>query len=250
MEFVESVFGATKSVDYERHEPCGTCGGNGAEPGTKPSTCRMCQGAGQVQRTERSLFGQFVNVATCPRCHGEGREIKEPCPGCRGTGLERREMRREIGIPAGLPPGTELRLTGAGDHGRNRGVPGDLYVAIEVEPHPQLERDGDDIVSDLALNIGEAALGATLDIPTVDGDETVTVPAGTQPDTVLKLRGRGVPRYRRSGRGDQRINVRVVIPEKLSSAQRELLEQLRDSLPTGRDSEGRSFVDKARAAFR
>ena len=250
MEFVESVFGATKSVDYERHEPCGTCGGNGAEPGTKPSTCRMCQGAGQVQRTERSLFGQFVNVATCPRCHGEGREIKEPCPGCRGTGLERREMRREIGIPAGLPPGTELRLTGAGDHGRNRGVPGDLYVAIEVEPHPQLERDGDDIVSDLALNIGEAALGATLDIPTVDGDETVTVPAGTQPDTVLKLRGRGVPRYRRSGRGDQRINVRVVIPEKLSSAQRELLEQLRDSLPTGRDSEGRNFVDKARAAFR
>ncbi len=250
LEFIESVFGATKSVEYERHEPCGTCGGNGAEPGTKPSTCRMCQGAGQVQRTQRSLFGQFVNVATCPRCHGEGREITEPCSTCHATGLERRPMDREIEVPAGLPPGTELRLSGAGDHGRNRGSPGDLYVAIEVEPHPQLERAGDDIVSDLVLNVAEAALGATLDVATVDGEETVTVPAGTQPGTVLKLRGRGVPRYRRSGRGDQRITVQVAIPKKLSSEQRELLEQLRDSLPIGSDGKDRSFVEKARAAFR
>jgi len=250
MDFVESVFGVTKVVDYARHEPCGACGGDGAEPGTKPSTCRMCRGAGQVQRTQQSLFGQFVNVATCPRCHGEGREITEPCSGCRGAGLERRAMNREIEIPAGLPAGTELRLSGAGDHGRNRGTPGDLYVAIEVEPHPELEREGDDIVSDLALNIAEAALGTRLEVPTVDGEETVTVPAGTQPGTVLKLRGRGVPRYRGSGRGDQRITVKVVVPQKLSSDQRETLEQLRDSLPAGRDADGRSFVEKARAAFR
>lgn len=250
MDFTESVFGATKTVDYERHEPCGTCGGDGAAPGTKPSTCRMCQGAGQVQRTERSLFGQFVNVATCPRCHGEGREITEACSSCQAMGLERRALSRELEIPAGLPPDSELRLSGAGDHGRNRGTPGDLYVAIEVEPHPQLERDGDDIVSDLMLNIAEAALGTTLNVVTVDGDETVTVPPGTQPGTVLKLRGRGVPRYRRSGRGDQRITVKVVVPKKLSSAQREMLEQLRDSLPAGRDSKGRSFVERARTAFR
>lgn len=250
MDFVESVFGAAKTVEYERLEPCGGCGGDGAAPGTKPSTCRMCQGAGQVQRAERSLFGQFVNVATCPRCHGEGREITEPCPTCNAMGLERRALSREIEIPAGLPPGTELRLSGAGDHGRNRGTPGNLYVAIEVEPHPLLERDGDDIVSDLVLNVAEAALGAVVDIPTVDGEESVTVPPGTQPGTVLKLRGRGVPRYRGSGRGDQRTTVNVVVPKKLSSDQRDLLEQLRDSLPAGSDAKGQSFVEKARAAFR
>jgi len=134
LEFLDSLFGVETDVTYRRLEPCGTCTGNGAAPGTKPSTCRMCQGAGQVQRAERSLFGQFVNVATCPRCHGEGREITEPCPTCNAMGLERRALSREIEIPAGLPPGTELRLSGAGDHGRNRGTPGDLYVAIEVEP--------------------------------------------------------------------------------------------------------------------
>lgn len=250
MEFVESVFGATKSLEYERHEPCGTCGGNGSALGTKPTTCRMCEGAGQVQRAQRSIFGQFVNVATCPRCHGEGREISDPCTACHGSGLERREMNREVDIPGGLAPGTEIRLSGEGDHGRNRGSPGDLYVAIGVEPHPRLERDGDDIVSDLVLNFGEAALGTTLDVETVDGGETVNVPAGIQGGSVIKLSGRGVPRYRGRGRGDQRVVIRVAVPKKVSREQRVLLEQLRDSLPTGLDADDIGFVGKARAAFR
>ena len=250
LEFAESIFGAVKSVEYERHEPCGTCGGGGASPGSKPTTCRMCQGAGQVQRAQQSVFGQFVNVATCPRCRGEGREIKDPCSTCRATGLVLRQMEREIEIPAGLPPGTELRLSGEGDHGRNRGAPGDLYVAIDVLPHPQLQRDGEDISSELLVNIGEASLGVSVGIETIDGEEKVSVPAGIQPGTVIRLRGRGVPRYQGGGRGDHRITVYVEVPKKLSREQKELLAQLRESLPSGRDADGSSFVEKARAVLR
>ena len=248
--FIESVFGAERTLEYERLEPCGTCGGSGAAPGTKPMTCRLCRGTGQIQRAQRSIFGQFVNVTTCQRCRGTGQEIPEPCPTCRSVGLERRRIERTIKIPAGLQPGTELRLTGEGDHGPRGGVPGDLYVSIEAEAHPQMAREGADIVSGLVLNVGEAALGATVGVETVDGTETVKIPAGTQPGSVLTLKGKGVPHFRGSGRGDHRITIHVAIPTKLTREQRGLLEQLREILPPGGGEDASGFAEKVRAAFR
>ncbi len=250
LEFSESVFGADAEVDYQRLEPCGSCGGAGAAVGTKPVTCRLCKGSGQVQRAQRSVFGQFVNIATCERCGGTGQEIPDPCPTCRTTGLERRALRRSVKIPAGLQAGTELRLPGEGDHGPRGGPPGDLYLTINVKPHPRLERDGDDIVSELIVNVAEAALGVSVEVETVDGPEAVEVPSGMQPGAVVTLRGKGVPHYRGGRRGDHHIRVRVVVPGKLSREQRSLIEHLREVLPPGAEEDPRSLSEKVRAAFR
>ena len=248
--FLESVFGVEKALVYDRLEPCGTCGGGGSEPGSKASTCRLCGGSGQVRRAQRSVFGQFVNVSTCGRCGGGGQEITNPCRTCHGAGLERKRLERTINVPAGLQPGTDLRLTGEGDHGPRGGPPGDLYVAVGVTPHPRLLRDQDDIVSGLRINMAEATLGAAVDVETVDGPSTIKIPAGTQPGAVLTLKGLGVPRYGGAGRGNHRLTVQVQIPSKVSREQRGLLEQLRESLPEGGSEDAESFAERLRAAFR
>ena len=203
-----------------------------------------------MQRAQRSIFGQFVNITTCGRCRGTGQEIPEPCPTCRGIGLEQRLNERAVKIPAGLQLGAELRLAGEGNHGPRGGPPGDLHVAVMAEAHPQMARDGDDIASDLALNVAEAALGVTVEVATVDGSETVEIPPGTQAGSVLNLKGKGVPHFRSSGRGDHRITVHVVVPTKLTREQRGLLEQLREVLPPGGEEDATSFAERVRAAFR
>lgn len=250
LEFLESVFGVETEVSYRRLEPCGTCAGNGAAPGTRPSTCSACRGTGQVQRAQRSIFGQFVNVAVCETCGGQGQVVESKCPGCTGIGLERVAVDRTVRIPAGLQPGTELRLTGEGNHGPRGGAPGDLYIGVEIEPHPVLERDGDNILSNVVVNVAEAALGSKVDVETADGSTSVKIPAGIQAGTPIRLRGRGVPRRGGGGRGDHYLFVHVATPTKLSRAQRQLLEDLGETLPGGSDSGGRSFVEKIRAAFR
>ena len=250
LDFRESVFGADAAIEYQRLEPCGTCGGSGAAAGTKPSTCRLCKGSGQVQRAQRSVFGQFVNITTCERCGGAGQEISEPCQVCRTLGLERRSLERDVKIPAGLQPGTELRLAGEGDHGPRGGPPGDLYVSIKVLSHDQLVRDGDDIVSDLVINIAEAALGIEVEVETLDGSEAVEVPGGVQSGSVVTLRGKGVPHYQGGGRGDHHIRVQVVIPGKLNRELRVLLEELRQLLPPGAEEDPRTLTEKVRSAFR
>lgn len=250
LEFLESVFGVETTVTYRRLEPCGTCAGNGAAPGTRPTTCGACRGTGQVQRAQRSIFGQFVNVATCDTCGGVGQVVESKCPTCTGVGLERVEVQRQVRVPAGLQPGTELRLTGEGNHGPRGGTPGDLYIGIDVRPHPVLERDGDNILSNVVINIAEAALGAKLEVETADGSTRVRIPAGVQAGTPIRLRGKGAPRSRGSGRGDHYLFVHVATPTKLSRTQRQLLEDLGETLPGGSDSGGRSFVEKIRAAFR
>lgn len=250
LEFLESVFGIETDVSYRRLEPCGTCAGNGAAPGTRPTTCAACRGTGQVQRAQRSIFGQFVNVAVCDTCGGAGQVVESKCPSCTGIGLERVPVQRNVRVPAGLQPGTELRLTGEGNHGPRGGSPGDLYIGIGVKPHPVLERDGDNILSNVVINFAEAALGASLDVATADGPSSVKIPAGIQAGTPIRLRGKGAPRLRGSGRGDHYLFVHVATPTKLNRTQRQLLESLRDTLPGGSDSGGRSFVEKIRAAFR
>ncbi len=250
LDFLDSIFGVETSVVYKRLEPCGTCGGNGAAPGTRPTTCPACRGAGQVQRAQRSIFGQFVNVTLCDTCGGRGQTIQDKCAACTSIGLERVDVERRIKIPAGIPADTELRLTGEGDHGPRGGAPGDLYIGVDVTPHPVLERKGDDIASTVVVNVAEAALGAEVEIETVDGPSTVKIAAGTQAGAAVRLRGKGAPRLRGSGRGDHLLHVHVATPSKLSRAQRRLLEELRETLPAGGDRDGRSFVDKVRAAFR
>ena len=250
LEFLDSVFGVETDVSYQRLEPCGTCAGNGAAPGTSPSTCGACRGTGQVQRAQRSIFGQFVNVTTCDRCGGAGQVVESKCPTCTGIGLERVSVERAVRVPAGLQPGTELRLTGEGNHGPRGGAPGDLYISVDVKPHPVLERDGESIVSNVVINVAEAALGASLEVETADGPTSVKIPSGIQAGTPIRLRGKGAPRLRGSGRGDHFLFVHVATPSKLNGKQRDLLEQLRETLPGGSDSGGRSFVEKIRAAFR
>ncbi len=250
LDFLESVFGVETDVGYRRLEPCGTCAGNGAAPGTRPSTCGPCRGSGQVQRAQRSIFGQFVNVTVCETCGGAGQVVESKCPTCTGAGLERVDVQRAVRVPAGLQPGTELRLTGEGNHGPRGGAPGDLYITIDIEPHAVLERDGDNIVSNVVINVAEAALGARLEVETADGPTEVKIPAGIQAGTPIRLRGKGAPRLRSGGRGDHYLFVHVATPRKLSRQQRQLLESLRETLPGGSDLEGRSFVEKIRAAFR
>ena len=250
LDFLDSVFGVEAEVAYRRLEPCGTCAGNGAAPGTRPSQCTACRGTGQVQRAQRSIFGQFVNVTTCDTCGGAGQVVENKCPSCTGVGLERVEVERKVRVPAGLQPETELRLTGEGNHGPRGGAPGDLYIGIDIEPHPVLERDGDNLLSNVVVNVAEAALGAMLEVETADGPTSVKIPVGIQAGTPIRLRGKGVPRRGGAGRGDHYLFVHVATPTRLSRKQRQLLEELGESLPGGSDSDGRSFVEKIRAAFR
>ncbi len=229
----EAAFGCEKEVEVVRLEDCSRCGGTGAEPGTRPVLCPSCQGMGEVRRVHRSFFGQFINVATCPQCRGEGMVMPHPCRQCQGTGHQRRARRLWVKIPAGVDDSTQLRLTGEGDAGQDGGPPGNLYVVVQVRPHPLFRREGYDLVYELELNIAQAALGCRVRIPTLDGgEEALQVPPGTQPGQEFVLRGRGVPHLHDGGRGDLRVRVKVAVPRQLTPEQRRLLEALAESLGT------------------
>ncbi len=189
----------------------------------------------------RSFFGQFVNIATCPQCKGEGRVVTEPCKECNGAGRQRETRHLLVKIPAGISDGSQMRLSGEGDVGANGGSPGHLYVVIGVRPHADFERDEDDLIYELPLNLAQATLGCEAEVPTLDGKpHTLRVPAGTQGGRVFVLRGKGVPRLHGGGRGDLLVRAEVVVPKDLSDEQRELLEKLAESFgtPVGEDSRG------------
>ena len=247
--FEEAVFGATRTLDVPRAGQCSECGGSGARPGTEAKQCATCHGAGQVQRTMQSIFGQVTNVSTCPACRGEGRMIDDPCPRCRGQG--RVEMRRsvEVSIPAGVDEDVTLRLTGEGEVGPRGGATGDLYLGFRIKPHAQLVRRGQDILYELPVSVPQAVLGDTITVPTVDGERAVELPAGTQPGKQIKLSGLGVPHVRSGRRGDQICVVRVVVPAHVNHQERALYEQLggRDGTPA---EVKKGFFDSVRDAFR
>jgi molecular chaperone DnaJ len=234
--FEEAAFGCQKEIGVTRIELCSRCGGQGNEPGSQLARCSACDGTGEVRRIQRSLFGQFVNVAVCQQCGGEGRIITEPCQECRGSGRQRRSRRLEAKIPAGVNDGAQMRLTGEGDAGLNGGPPGNLYVDIHVEPHKLFQRDNSDIIFDLEINIAQAALGVQVQVPTLDGPHSLRIPPGTQNGRVFVLKGRGVPHLRGQGRGDELVRVRVVIPTNLSTEQKRLLKYLDDTLKAPPDS--------------
>jgi molecular chaperone DnaJ len=241
--FEEAVFGVEKEIEITRDEVCGTCNGSGSEPGSSPIRCASCGGSGEVRQVRQTLLGSMVQVTTCPTCGGQGETIPNPCRTCNGRGLERKNRRKMVSIPAGVDTGNQIRIAGEGQPGVDGGPVGNLYLVIQVKPHQYFRRRGNEILLDLDVNIAQAALGAEVEVPTVDGEEKLRIPSGTQPGKVLKMRGKGVPSLRGSSRGDQLVVVNVEIPRHLNAEQRQLFEQLAKSLGSEVHPQERSFLD-------
>ena len=243
LSFEDAVFGVEKEIEVTRDEVCATCSGSGAEPGTTPVRCTTCNGAGEVRQVRQTILGSMVQVSTCPACNGAGETIATPCHTCQGRGQERRTRKKIVAIPAGVDTGTQIRLAGEGQPGVNGGPNGNLYIAIQVKAHKYFRRRETDVLLDLDINVAQAALGAEVEIPTVDGPAKLKIPAGTQPGKVLRLRSKGVPHLRGNGRGDQLVIVNVDIPARLNNDQRKLFEQLAKSLGSEVRPQERSFLD-------
>jgi molecular chaperone DnaJ len=246
LKFEEAVFGVDKEIEITRDEICDTCGGSGAKPGTSPSRCSACGGSGEVRRSQQTIFGSMVQVTTCSTCNGKGEVIDTPCSTCGGRGQVRRSRKKVVTIPAGVDTGTQIRMAGEGQPGTNGGPPGNLYLVIQVQPHQYFRRRDNDILLDLSINVAQAVLGDEVKVPTVDGNATLKIPAGTQPGKVIRMRGKGVPYLRSNGQGDQLVIINVSIPTSVNNEQRELFEKLGSSLGTDVVPQERSFFDKLR----
>jgi molecular chaperone DnaJ len=226
LSFEEAAFGVHKEVQVDTMTACERCGGNGSEPGTFPSRCTTCGGTGEISDVRRSVFGTVMTSRTCGTCQGTGQEIASPCKECRGEGRVPRRQAVAVEIPAGVSDGMDLRVEAGGEDGRDGGLAGDLYLTLRVAPHPLFERRGEDLLCTLEVPVTQALLGATVDLPTMDGPRRLTIPPGARPGTLLRLRGLGIPRLGRRGRGDLFVTVDVVVPEGLSKKERRLVEDL------------------------
>ncbi len=246
--FNEAAFGCQKSINISKMDTCETCHGTGAKPGTQVSTCGRCNGTGQVQTQQRTMLGYVTNVTTCPDCHGTGKIIKEPCRDCRGTGKVRRSKTIEINIPAGIDHGQTMQVSGKGEPGDRGGPNGDLLVTIRIRPHDIFKRDGNNVNVAMPVSFVQAALGATLKVPTIDGVVEYDIPEGTQSGTRFRLRGKGIPYVNGRGRGDQYVTVNVEVPKNLTSKQKELLRTEFDS--DGNYKQRKSFMDKMKDLFK
>ncbi|HXW56719.1 MAG TPA: molecular chaperone DnaJ [Candidatus Cybelea sp.] len=246
LSFEEAAAGVSSKIKVARHEICEHCHGTGAKPGTGATTCQTCRGRGQVTYQQ----GFFAISRTCPACGGAGQVIRDACGSCRGQGRVERERTLEVGIPAGVDSGTRLRMAGQGEPGTNGGPPGDLYIFLEVKEHAFFERRGADLYCTVPISFPQAALGSTVRIPTLQGEQELEIPEGTQSGQIFRQKGRGLPNPH-GGRGDLYVNIRVVVPSKVSREQRRMLEQLGETLkvenkPTERSS---TFFDKVKDIF-
>ncbi|MBL8154967.1 MAG: molecular chaperone DnaJ [Anaerolineae bacterium] len=253
--FEESVFGIEKLVEFDRLTTCETCSGGGAEPGTSPTRCPECKGTGEIRRVDQTFLGAMVRTAPCPRCGGRGEIIPNPCRTCTGSGLLRKRAALNVQIPPGVREGLQIQIKGEGDAGERGAPPGNLYVVIDVKEHAFFKRKENDIILDITINIAQAALGDKINVPTIEGDQELPIPAGTQTGKVFRLRGKGIPRLRsdgtNSGRGDQLVYVQVGVPTSLTPEQRELFERLAQTF--GREvnpqQNGRGFFDRVMDFF-
>lgn len=229
--FEQAVFGCEKELELTLKDPCETCNGTGAKPGTTPETCSKCNGQGQVVYTQQSLFGMVRNVQTCPECNGTGKVVKEKCTDCYGTGFISKKKKISVSIPAGIEDGQSVRIRGKGEPGVNGGPRGDLLVEVRVSRHQTFQRQGWDLYSTAYISFADAALGAEVEIETIDGKILYEVKPGTQTDTRVRFRGKGVPTLRnKEVRGDHYVTLVVKVPEKLSSEQKELLRAFDESM--------------------
>lgn len=239
----EAANGLNKEIDVPRNERCSTCNGTGAEPGTSPRTCTNCNGTGRVEHRRSSGFAQIIQVTTCSVCRGKGTIVDDPCRVCNGRGIERKTRRIQVKIPKGIEDGSYLLLRGEGEAGENGVPPGDLYVVVNIKPHKYLRRRGRDLIYETEISITQAALGTQIRVPTLDGDAELKIPAGTQSDSILRMRGKGMPGG--FGRGDQLVVVNVIVPKRLNQRQKELLIELAKEF--GEDpADSSGWVEKGR----
>lgn len=244
IDLIDAATGVSVDVTYDLIARCERCHGNGAEPGTPIETCPRCGGSGQLQAVTRTAFGQLVRSQTCPTCEGDGRVAQDPCSRCSGRGRERSSRELSIDVPAGIDDGQRIRVSGRGHEGERGGPPGDLYVLVRVREDERFMRDGADLVTVVDVAAPDAALGIEVTVPTLDGEEELQVAAGTQPGTLLSLKGRGMPSLRGGRRGDQRVLINVIVPRNLSDRQIELLSEFRSTLSPENLGDAPEHVDE------
>ena len=257
IDFEEAAFGTEKTISLSRYENCEKCGGSGAKEGTEAKTCETCGGTGQVAQTQRTAFGQFQTVKPCPTCGGEGTIIEEKCPACKGEGKVRKTKKLEVKIPAGVDTGSRLRMSGEGEAGDLGGPNGDLYIYISVRPHEYFIRQGNDIILEYPLNIVQASVGTEVEVPTLEGTIKLKIPEGTQSGTVFRLKGKGITSIKGYSKGDQHVQVKVIIPKNLTSEQKDTLKKLEKSFEEGQHSDNsdgdgkeKSFFNRVKDAFK
>ena len=241
----EAARGVERTIRYAHLENCDICEGSGASPGSNVETCPTCRGVGYVRHTQNTLLGTFQTQTVCGRCRGQGQTIETPCQQCGGAGRMRKTRERTIRIPAGVDNGSQIRIAGEGDSGLRGGHPGDLYVVIFVKPHEVFERRNNDLYAEIPISFARASLGGRIRVPTIDGEEAIDLPEGTQTGTRFRLRGKGVPDVGGRGKGDLYVAVRVDVPTKLNAEQKQILRQLAESFgesPDGADDKG--FLSK------
>ena len=229
--FLEAAHGCEKDVSIERSEQCPTCKGNGCAPGTTPEICPDCHGSGMVQVQQRTPMGVFASSRPCQRCRGTGKIIHQPCPRCGGRGAVRKNQTIKVKIPAGIDDGQTLNLRGKGNAGLDGGPAGDLLITVFVKPHPFFERDGNSVLMEMPVTFAQAALGAEIEVPTIDGRVKLTIPEGTQPGSVFRLRGKGIPYLQsKGGRGDQFVTITITVPKNMTAEQKERLHAYAESM--------------------
>lgn len=246
LSFEEAAKGCTKKVGVTRIEQCETCKGSGSAKGSSTKTCGTCNGTGQVKVTQRTPFGQMQTAKVCDACKGSGKIIEHPCSDCSGKGRVRKKHEQEVVIPAGIDDGQVLNVRGQGDSGLNRGPSGDLHINISVRPHPIFERDGYDVYCDIPITFVQAALGAEISVPTLDGNVKLNIHEGSQPGDIHKLKGKGIERLQAYGKGDQYVKLVVEIPKNLTESQKKLLREFETGTDDGNYKKRRSFFDKLR----
>lgn len=248
--FEEAAFGKEMTIKVPRMETCEECGGNGAKKGTTPDECPDCHGTGMRQTTTRTPFGIISNSRPCERCHGTGQIVKNPCEHCHGNGKIRVEREIKLTIPKGVDEGQRLRIQGGGQAGEHGGQPGDLFVYINIKPHRIFTRQDTDVYCEVPISFVQAALGAKIDAPTIDGKVELTIPEGTQSGAVLRIRGKGIPKLRGNERGDEFVKIKVLTPKNLSSRQKKLLQEFADGGSDSKNNpEKKSFFDKLKDLF-
>ena len=250
IDLAQAAVGTTVSVPVRVAVPCATCGGDGVEPGTNVTTCPRCGGSGRLRQMARSVFGQFVHTSACPQCEGSGRIVEHPCETCSGAGRTLDERTLEVEVPPGIHDGQRIRLSGEGHAGALGGRAGDLYVLVHIRSDERFVREGNDIFSQADLTIVQAALGASVTVETLDGPAELQFDPGTQPGEVRVLRGKGMPVLQGFGRGDQRVLVNIVVPRRLTDAQRKLLQEFERLSDADTYNPDEGFLDKLKSAFR
>ncbi len=245
LDLFEAARGISKTIQIERHETCIECTGTGAKAGTQPETCRYCNGRGQVVQSS----GIFRVQTACPACQGAGTLIKDPCGSCRGTGYTLKRIKREVVIPAGVDHHMRVRLAGEGEPSPNGGPPGDCYCIINLQEHPLFERDGHDLICHVPINYAQAALGATIEVPTLEGPEELEIPAGTQPGEIIRLHRRGMPDPRGRGRGNLLVVMQLEVPKSLTGKQEKLLRELAAEEKTNVSAHRKTFLEKLKEYF-